>query len=70
MAPSDKILSVKDCLLLKIKKHMKYKICVMDLVSLRGITLMLFGRPVIQLVCLFDLICLYPFILWIKFSCT
>ena len=61
MASSDKLLSVKDCLLLKIKTHMKYKICVMDLISHRGITLMLFGRPVIQLVCLFDAYLFVPF---------
>ena len=33
MASCDKMLSVKDSLLLKIKKHKKYLICVMDLVS-------------------------------------
>ena len=53
MALCDKMLSVKDSLLLKIKKHKKYQICVVDLVSHRGITLILFGRPTIQLVCLF-----------------
>ena len=44
MASCDKMLSVKDSLLLKIKKHKKYQICVMDLVSHCGITLMLFGK--------------------------
>ena len=61
MASSGKMLSVKDCLLLKIKKHMKYKICVMNLVNHRGITLMLFGRPVIQLVYLFGAYQFVPF---------
>ena len=49
--------SVKDSILLKIKKHEKYQIgviCVIDLVSHRGITLILFGRSAIQSVCLFD----------------
>ena len=40
-----KMLSVKDSLHLKIKKHKKYKICVTDLVSHRGITVILFDRP-------------------------
>ena len=48
MASCDKMLSVKDSLLLKIKKNKKDQICVMDLVSYRGITLILFGRPVIH----------------------
>ena len=46
------MLSVKDSLLLKIKKHEKYQICVMNLFSHRGITLILFGRSAIQSVCL------------------
>ena len=48
MTSCDKILSVKNSLLLKIKKHKKYQICVMDIVSHRGITLMLFSRHAIQ----------------------
>ena len=51
IASCDKMLSVKDPLLLEIKKHEKYQICVMDLVSHRGITLMLFGMYAIQPVC-------------------
>ena len=51
MASCDKMLSVKDSLHLKIKKHKKYKICATDLVSHREITLILFDRAVIQLVC-------------------
>ena len=63
MASCDKMLSVKDSLLLKIKKHKKYQIYVMDLVSHRGISLILFGRPQawIPLVCLFDV---YLFVLF------
>ena len=53
-SPCDKILSVKDSLLLKIKKHKTYQMCVMDLVSHRGITFISFDRSAIQLVCLFD----------------
>ena len=60
MASCDKMLSVKDSLLLKIEKHKKYQ-SVMDLVSHRGITLILFGRPAIQLVCLFDVYLFVPF---------
>ena len=48
------MLSVKDSLLLYIKKHKTYQICVMDFVSRREITLVLFGRSAIQPVCLFD----------------
>ena len=59
MASCDKMFSVKDSLLLKIKKHKKYQ--VMDLVSHRGITLILFGRPAVQLVCLFDVYLFVPF---------
>ena len=55
------MLSVKDSLLLKIKIHEKYQICVMDLVSHRGITLLLFGRSMIQPVCLFDVYLFVPF---------
>ena len=55
------MLSVKDSLLLKIKKHEKYRICVMDLVSHPEITLILFGRSVIQPVCLFDVYLFEPF---------
>ena len=57
MASCDKMLSVKNSLLLKIKKHKNYQIWVVDLISHRGITLILFGRSAIQLVCLFD-VCL------------
>ena len=56
-----KMLSVKDSLLLEINKHEKYQIYVMDLVSHRGITLMLFDRSAIQLVCLFDVYLFVPF---------
>ena len=52
MASCDKLISVKESLLLKIKKHKKYQICVMGLLSHRGITLIWFDRPAIQLVCL------------------
>ena len=44
----DKMLSVIDSLLLKIKKSEKYQICVMGLDSHPGITLILFGRSAIQ----------------------
>ena len=44
MASCDKMLSVKDSLLLKIKKRKKYQICVMDLVSHRGIALINFWQ--------------------------
>ena len=54
MAPFDKLLSVKDSLLLKIKKNKKYQNCVMNLISHGGITLILFGRPGIQLVCFLE----------------
>ena len=60
MASRDTMLSVKDSLLLKIKEHKKYQICVMDLVSHRGIALILFGRPAKQLVCLFDFYLFVP----------
>ena len=55
------MLSVKDSLLLKIKKQEKYQICVMDLFSHRGITLRLIGRSAIQSVCFFDLQLFVPF---------
>ena len=61
MALCDKMFSVKNSLLLKIKKHKKYQICVMDLVRHLGITLILFVRPVIQLICLFDVYLFVPF---------
>ena len=65
------MLSVKDSLLLKMKKHEKYQICVMVLVSHPGIALILFGRSVIQPICLFDVFnCLYPFIRWLKIPST
>ena len=48
MASCCKMLPVKDSLLLKIKKPNKYQVCVMDLVSHRGITLILFGRHAIS----------------------
>ena len=60
MASRDTMLTVKYSLLLKIKTHKKYQMCVMDLVSHRGITLILFGRPAIQLVCLFDVYLFVP----------
>ena len=60
------MLSVKDSLLLKIKKHEKYQICIMDVVSNRGITLILFGRSAIQPVCLFDVYLFVPFHLMAK----
>ena len=37
-----------------LSEHEKHQIYVMDFVSHRVITLTLFGRPTIQLVCLFD----------------
>ena len=55
------MLSVKDSLLLKIKKHEKYQFCVMDLISRPGIALILFGRSAIQPVCLFDVYLFGPF---------
>ena len=61
MASCDKMLSVKNSLLLKIKKHEKYQILVMDLVIHQGITLILFGRSVIQLICLFYVCLFVPF---------
>ena len=77
MASCDKMLSVKDSLLLKFKKHEKYQICVIDLVSHQGITLILFGRPAIQVVCIFDksftyltFICLYPLMCLLKTTST
>ena len=57
MASSDKMLSFKD----SITKHEKYQICVMYLISHRGITLIVFGRPAIQLDCLFDVYLFVPF---------
>ena len=61
MSSCDKLLSFKDSLLLKIKKHEKYQICVMDLISHQGITLIVFSRPAIQLDCLFDVYMFIPF---------
>ena len=55
------MLSVKDSLLLKIKKQEKYQICVMDLISHREITFILFGRSAIQPVCLFEVHLFVPF---------
>ena len=55
------MLSAKYSLLLKIKTHKKYQICVMGLVSHPGVTLILFGRSVIQPVCLFDVYLFVPF---------
>ena len=62
------MLSVKDSLLLKIKIHDKYQIRVMDLVSHRRITLILFGRSMIQPVCLFDIYLFVTFHLMAKDS--
>ena len=53
--------SLKKSLLLKSKKHEEYQICVMDLVSHPGITLMLFDRYVIKPVYLFDVYLLVHF---------
>ena len=61
MASCDIMLSVKYSPLFKIKKHWKYQMCAMDLVSCRGITLILIDRPAIQLVCLFDVYTYVPF---------
>ena len=61
MASCDKLISVKDSLLLKIEKHKKYQICVTGLFGHRGITLILFDRPAIQLVCLLDVYLFVPF---------
>ena len=55
------MLSVKDPLPLEIKKHEKYQICVIDIVSHREIALILFGRSAIQSVCLFDVHLFVPF---------
>ena len=49
------MLSVKNSLLFEIKKHNKYQICVMDLVSHQGITLVLLSRPKYQ-ICVMDLV--------------
>ena len=50
-----------DSILLKIKKEEKCQICVMDLISHRGITLILFGRSAIQYVSLFEVYLFVPF---------
>ena len=60
------MLQVKDTIFLKIKKHEMYQLCEMDLVSHRGLTLILFGRSVIQPVCLFDVYLFVPFHLMAK----
>ena len=61
MASCDQMLSVNVSQLLKINKHEKYQICDMDRVIHREITLILFGRPAIQLVCLFAVYLFVPF---------
>ena len=55
------MLSVKDSPFLKIKKQEKAQICFMDLVCLRGITLILFGRSAIQPVCLYVVYLFVPY---------
>ena len=55
------MLSVKDSLLLNIKKHERYQIYFMDLVQHLGITLILFGKSAIQPVCFFDVNKFVPF---------
>ena len=55
------MLSVTDTLLLTIKKHRKYKICVMYLVSHPEINLILFGWSAIQPVCLYGVYLFVPF---------
>ena len=60
MASCDKMLPVLDSLLLKIKKPNKYQICVMDLVSHRGITHIVW-KACDKLVCLFEI---YLFVLF------
>ena len=63
MKPTTNMLSVKDSLLLKSGNTRSIKVCVMDFVSDRGITLTLIGRSAIQRACLyFEFICLCPFI--------
>ena len=48
------MLSGKDPILLYIKENKKYQICIMDFIDHQEITLVLFGRSVLQAVCLFD----------------
>ena len=48
------MLSVLGFIFHEIEEYEKHKICVLDFVRHRGITLILFGRFVIQLVCLLD----------------
>ena len=55
------MLSVKHALVLNISKHEKYKMRVIDLVSHRGLTLILIGWSAIQPVCLFDVYLFVPF---------
>ena len=49
----DKILSVKDSLLLQVKKQENHQICVIDFVSHREIIIIVIGRSAIQLVFFF-----------------
>ena len=55
------MLLLKNSLFLKCKKHEKYEICVMDLICHRGITLIQFGRSVVQPISLFDVYLFVPF---------
>ena len=55
------MLSVKDSTLLEIKNHEEHQICVMDFVNHRGITLILIGRSVIQLICIIYVYLFVPF---------
>ena len=48
------MLWMEDSLLLKIKKHEKYQICIMGFVRHQGITLILMGGSAIKLICVYD----------------
>ena len=54
MALCDKCYQSKIHYFLKLRNTRSIKFCVMDLVSHRVITLILFGRPAIQLLCLLN----------------
>ena len=61
MTSCDKMLSVKDSILLKIYNREKYQIYVMDLISHPEITLIMFCRTAIQPVRLFVVNLFVPF---------
>ena len=45
---------VEISLFLKIMKYEKHKICALGFISHHGVSLMVIGRSVIQIVCVFD----------------